>query len=87
MLSGKELVRLAKEAHREHPEAFEALMEYERTGKLLKPNPKTRANFTLDAKLLQQFRSYCQRHGYKMSAVLEKSIEAFLQSTRKQTER
>lgn len=40
MLSGKRLLKLAKQAHEEHPEAFEALLEYERTGKLPKLNPK-----------------------------------------------
>ncbi|MEK6861073.1 MAG: hypothetical protein AABY07_03815 [Nanoarchaeota archaeon] len=43
MVSGKELVRLAKEAIKEHPEMFEALLEFERTGKLPKPNYKIRA--------------------------------------------
>jgi len=75
MLSGKELVRLAKEAIREHPEAFEALLEFERTGKLPKLEYKIRANFTIGAKLLKKFREYCKRKGMKMSSVLEKHIE------------
>ncbi len=74
MLSGKELVRLSKKAIKEHPEAFEALLEFERTGKLPKPNYKVRANFTIDAKLLREFRQYCKRKGMKMSAVLERYI-------------
>lgn len=80
MLSGKRLVILAKQAHEEHPEAYEALLEYERTGRLPKPNPKIRANFTLDAKLFRQFRAYCKLHGFTMSALLEKFIERTLQS-------
>lgn len=74
MLSGKKLVKLAKEAIKEHPEAFEALMEFERTGKLSKPNYKIRANFTIDAQLLRKFREYCKRKGMKMSSVIENYI-------------
>ncbi len=79
MPSGKEIVRLAKEAIREHPEAFEALLEFERTGRLPKVGYKTRANFTIDAALLRRFREYCRQKGMKMSAVLEKHIEEELQ--------
>ena len=75
MPSGKQLVKLAKEAIEEHPEAFEALLEFERTGKLPKLHYKIRANFTIDASLLQKFRAYCRKHGKKMSAVLERYIE------------
>ncbi len=80
MASGKELVKLAKESIKEHPEAFEALMEFERTGKLPKPNYKVRANFTIDAKLLRKFREYCRQKGMKMSAILGKHIEEELKN-------
>ena len=36
---------------KEHPEMVEALREYEQTGRV--PNPKKRANFTIDSKLLK----------------------------------
>ncbi len=74
MPSGKEIVALAKKAVQEHPQAFEALMEFERTGKLPKVNYKIRANFTIDAQLLRKFRDHCRKQGKKMSAVLEKYI-------------
>ncbi|MBI2110488.1 hypothetical protein HYT51_01790 [Candidatus Woesearchaeota archaeon] len=73
------LVKYAKEAVKEHPELFEALLEYERTGKLPKPNPKERANFTIDSKILREYRLYCKKHGYKMSARIERFIERELQ--------
>lgn len=79
------LVKLAKEATEEHPELFEALLEYERTGKLPKPNPKERANFTIDAKLLRSYRTYCRQHGYKMSARIEKFIEQEIKKAGKRT--
>ena len=74
-MQSSKLVTYAKEAVKEHPELFESLLEYERTGKLPKPNPKERANFTIDAKLLRAYRKYCKKHGYKMSARIEKFIE------------
>ncbi len=73
-MQSSKLVKYAKEAVIEHPELFEALLEYERTGKLPKPNPKQRANFTIDAKLIRQYREYCKNHGYKMSARIERFI-------------
>lgn len=82
-MPSSKLVRYAKEAVKEHPEVFEALLEYERTGKLPKPNPKERANFTIDAKLLRAYRSYCRKHGYTMSARIEKSIEQELRGKEK----
>lgn len=75
MPSGKEIVQAAKKAINERPEIFEALMEFERTGKVPKVDYKIRANFTLDANLLRRFREHCRKHGKKMSTVLEKYIE------------
>lgn len=79
-LSGKNLVKYAKEAVKNEPEIFEALMEYERTKKLPKMKYKKRANFTLDAKLLRNFRSHCKKQGYNMSARIEKFIEKELEN-------
>ncbi len=73
----------AKQAIEQHPEAFEALLEFERTGKLPKPNPKERANFTIDAKLLRHYRAYCKEHGLNMSARIEKYIKGELQQGKK----
>lgn len=75
MLSGKEIVAQAKKAVREQPEVFEALLEFERTGKLPKVFYKVRANFTIDAALLRKFRTHCRREGKKMSSVIERYIE------------
>ena len=78
MQQSKTLYEYAKEGIKEHPELFEALLEFERTGKLKKPNPKTRANFTIDSRLLRRFRSYCENRGLKMSALIEKFIKSVL---------
>ena len=59
---------------KEHPEYFEALVEFERTKKLPKFSYKKRVNFTLDEKLFRKFREYCRSQGFKMSSFLEKII-------------
>lgn len=81
-MQSAKLVKYAKDAIKEHPEMFEALLELERTGKLPKPNPKERVNFTIDVKLIREFRSYCKEHGYKMSSLIEKYIEKELYTVR-----
>jgi len=75
MLSGKKLIKNAEKVIREHPEYFEALMEFERTKKLPRLKYKERANFTIDSELLRKFREYCRKHGMKMSAKIEQYIE------------
>jgi len=57
-----------------NPEAFEALAEYDKTHRLRKISYKSRANFTLDEKLLREFRAYCTENGCNMSKLVEKGI-------------
>jgi len=74
-MPSSKFVQHAKKVIEQHPEVFEALLEYERTGKVPKPNPKRRANFTINAKLLRSYREYCQKQGYTMSARIQKFIQ------------
>lgn len=64
-----------RKVQREHPEMFEALEEYDRTRRLRKISYKERANFTIDAGLLRNFRNYCKTQGYNMSRLLEQFIK------------
>ena len=57
MLSDKELLKTTEKLLKEKPEVFEALLEFERTGKLPKLNYKERANFTIDSELLRRIES------------------------------
>ena len=75
MLSGKELVNLAKKAVKEKPEVFDALLELERTGKVPKFTKKERIDITIDSEILRKFRTYCEKNKLKMSNVIEKLIE------------
>ncbi len=74
MLSGKEFVKLAKEAIREHPEAFEAMLEFERTKKLPRLQYKERVNFTLDRSLIKKLREYAKEKNQKMSNIIEELL-------------
>ena len=75
MLQGKNIVKTAERIVKEHPEYFDALLVFEKTGKLPKFNYKKRVNFTIDNNKFREFRKYCERHNFKMSAVIEKCIE------------
>jgi len=59
----------------EHAELFEALAEYDRTGKLPKLNYKKRIDITIDAKLLRQLKEYCRKQGLKLSQLVEKHMK------------
>ena len=74
MLSGKGLIKTTERLMKEQPEIFDALLEFERTGKILKFTYKKRVNFTLDATLFRKFRSYCEKKGIKMSTRIEQHI-------------
>ncbi len=62
---------LAKQAIAEHPEAFDALMEFEKTKKLPRFTRKKRVNFTIDSDIFTQFRRNCEQNSMKMSTKLE----------------
>lgn len=74
MLSGKELIKTTERLMKEQPEIFDALLEFERTGKIPKFTYKKRVNFTIDANLFRKFRAYCEKNGIKMSTRIEKHI-------------
>lgn len=75
MLSGNEVVKTALRIIKEKPEMFEALLEFERTGKVPKPSYKTRANFTIDKNILKKFREYCRKRKQNMSSLVEGFME------------
>ena len=65
------------------PEVFIALEEYDKTRKLRRRGNKARVNFTIDPTLYKSFRAYCQKHGYKMSALIEKAVKELLEEESK----
>ena len=72
MLLNKPFLKKAEEIIKRDPEMFEALMEFERTGKLPRLSYKKRVNFTVDGAVFNRFRGYCLKKGYSMSSLIEK---------------
>ena len=75
MSSDKNLLKTVDRIIKEKPEMFEAILEFERTGKLPRLYYKKRVNFTIDSKLVKEFQKYCQKHGFKMSTKIESLIK------------
>lgn len=76
VLSGKEFVKLAKESIKENPEVFDALLEFEKTGRVPKFTRKKRIDITIDNEVLRKFKAYCEKNKLKMSNVIEKLMES-----------
>ena len=68
----------ARKIIKENRAYLEALEELDRTGKLRKVRYKERVNFTIDEIILNNFRDYCRKKGYKMSNVVEQLINDLL---------
>lgn len=75
----KEVFERARKMPDIMPEMFVALEEYDKTRKLKRWGNKVRVNFTIDPTLYRGFRDYCQKHGYKMSTLIERAIKQQLQ--------
>lgn len=73
-------IERARKLIQENQHLFIALEEFDRTGKLPKLHYKEKATFTIDRKLLTEFRDYCQKNRLKMSSELEGMIRDRLKS-------
>lgn len=69
------ILEYALKAIKEHPQVFEALAEYDRTGKLPKSVYRERINLTIDGRLLKKFKQHTQEKGLNMSRIVEKHIK------------
>lgn len=67
-----------KENFARHAALFNALAEYDKTGKLPKLSYKKRIDITIDAALLRQLKEYCREHGFKLSQLIEKHMKEML---------
>jgi len=61
----------AKKMVIKHPEIFIALEEYDKTKRLRKIKYKERVNLTVDSKILNKFRHYCEKNNKVMSNLVE----------------
>ncbi len=69
------LIKKAEKIIKKKQNLFIALEEMDRTGKLPRLKYKERYNFTIDGKLMKEFRDYCNKKGIKMSAKIENLIK------------
>lgn len=69
------LAKKIKELTRQNQELLDALQELDRRSPVHPAGRKERATFTIDLELMRQFRSYCEKKGWKMSMVVEKVLK------------
>ncbi|MBI2668701.1 hypothetical protein HYX14_02565 [Candidatus Woesearchaeota archaeon] len=74
-MAPRKYLKYALNIIKEHPQVFEALAEYDRTGKLPKTIYRERLNITIDNTLLRKFKQYARERGLNMSRVIEKHIK------------
>ena len=65
-------LKKALEIIKENKSAFEALEEFEKTGKII---TKKRLNFTIDRDVAKRFREYCRKERLNMSEIVENLIK------------
>ena len=74
MSSDKSFIETAREIIKRNPEYFEALAEFDRTGKLPKITFKKRIDITVDKDIINKFKEFCRKKGYKVSNRIEQLI-------------
>ena len=74
-MSSSQVLKKIDRIIKENPRAFDALIEFEKTGKLPKTVYRERINLTIDANLLSKFKKYCKENSYNMSGLIEKHIK------------
>jgi putative hemolysin len=79
-MSSSKILEIARRAVKEDKHMFDALLEYEKTGKI---RTKERLNFTIDKGIANTFRKYCREHGYNMSAKVEEALNKMTEGKKK----
>ncbi|MEK6923476.1 MAG: hypothetical protein AABW84_02185 [Nanoarchaeota archaeon] len=64
-----------KKRFEKHADLFEALAEYDRTGKLPKLSYKKRIDVTIDAAILRKVKEYCKKNNIKVSNLIENKLK------------
>ena len=74
-MSSEKIRKIAKDIVKIDKALFDALMEYEKTGKI---KTKKRMNFTIDKNVSNKFRKHCRDKGYNMSSKIEKAMRMII---------
>lgn len=75
-MPSSKFLKLAEKIARRDRKVFDALMEFEKTGKI---RTKARLNFTIDKSIASQFKKFCREKGYNMSAKVEQAMGKMVQ--------
>lgn len=70
-MPSSKFVEATRRLIRENPDLFEAIVEFEHTGRMPKLSRKAHVDLTLDAGLFREFRREAAKRGLKMSQVVE----------------
>jgi hypothetical protein len=74
-MSSDRFIKLAKEITERDKPLFDALIEFEKTGKI---RSKTRMNFTIDKSIAENFKKHSREKGYNMSKKIEQSMRELI---------
>ena len=72
----------AKKIIAKNQDVITVFEELDRTGKFKKRTYKTRAAFTIDEGLLNEFRNFCKKNGINMSGKIESYIRNELKNSK-----
>jgi hypothetical protein len=70
-MQSNKFLKIARIVARRDKALFDALMEFEETGRI---RSKTRLNFTVDRSVASRFKKLCKNKGYNMSAKIEQAM-------------
>lgn len=70
-MSSNQVLKKIDKIIKENPRAFDALLEFEKTGKLPKTVYRERINITINSNILNKFKKYCKEKNYNMSRLIE----------------
>jgi hypothetical protein len=74
-MSSNQVLQKIDRIIKNNPRAFDALMEFEKTGKLKKTVYRERINLTIDSGILNKFKIYCRNNNYNMSRLIESHMK------------
>ena len=76
MRSNTKFIEKAREIAKRDKAVFDTLLEFEKTGEI---RTKTKLNFTIDKTVAAQFKQFCRKQGYNMSAKIEQAMKKLME--------
>jgi hypothetical protein len=76
-MQSKKFIETAQKVARRDRKVFDQLLDYEKTKRI---RTKDKMTFTIDRATASQFKKYCRRKGYNMSAKMEQAMELLMKN-------